>query len=400
MSHSAATTLPQPALVAAPRAAAALPWAALGALVLGHLAVDSCTGIWPVYKTLAHLDVATAGLVATAAGVLGSGSQIVFGLASDRGHRRILLATGAVLAGAVLLLPLATGWGALASLVLLTSIGSAMFHPAGTGLAGSFSQKRTGVLVACFLAGGFVGFACSQLVFTQLWRTFGAGVAGMLVLPLAAAAVLAVTVPAAPRRALPLRRALLRLRRERGALTALFASQTLSTALVSAVIFLLPDLLAARHAPTLLVEGGGHAALVLGACLALFPAGHAADRFGARATLLAANAVAAVALIALLAWPGASPALTLALIALFGCFNGANNVVAAAEGNRRCPGIGGLVSALLMGLPWCVAALTPAIVGHLASLPGGGPGSAIAWMLVTAPATLVACALISARHRT
>lgn len=397
MNPSPALAAPLPATPS--RVDAATPWAALGALVLGHLAVDSCTGIWPVYKTLAHLDVAKAGLVATAAGVLGSGCQILFGLAADRGHRRVLLAGGTILAGSVLLLPLASAWSVLALLVLLTSLGSAMFHPAGTGLAGSFSQRRTGVLVAFFLTGGFVGFGCSQLVFTQAWKAWGAGVAGFLVLPAVAAAVLAATVPALPGRPQPLHRAWLRLRRERAALGALFASQTLSTALVSAVIFLLPDLLAARGAPALLVEGGGHAALVLGACLTLFPAGHAADRFGARATLVVCNLLAAAALVLLLAWPAASPALTIALIALFGCFNGANNVVAAAEGNRRCPGIGGLVSALLMGLPWCLAAVTPAIVGHLAALPGGGPGSAIAWMLLTAPPTLAACALIAARRR-
>lgn len=398
MERSAALELPQSAL-SGPRAESATPWAALSALVLGHLAVDACAGIWPVYKTLAGLDVARAGLVATAAGVLGSGSQIAFGLAADRGHGRALLVAGVVLAGSVLLLPLAGGWAALAALVLLTSVGSAMFHPAGTGLAGSFSRQRTGVLVACFLTGGFIGFAASQLVFTAAWRAWGAGVAVLLAVPLAAAAVLAATVPAAPRRRLPIARALLRLRRERAALAALFASQTLSTALASAVIFLLPDLLSARQTPRLLVEGGGHAALVLGACLSLFPAGYAADRFGARATLLAANAASILALSALLAWPGASPVATVALIALFGCCNGANNVVAAAEGNRRCPGIGGLVSALLMGLPWCLAAVTPAIVGHLVAIPGGSPGSAIAWMLVVAPPTLAACLLITARRR-
>jgi FSR family fosmidomycin resistance protein-like MFS transporter len=58
--------------------------ASLLALVGGHFAVDCCTGIWPVFKTLAHLDIVRAGLIATAGSMAGNGLQVAFGLLADR----------------------------------------------------------------------------------------------------------------------------------------------------------------------------------------------------------------------------------------------------------------------------------------------------------------------------
>ena len=77
-------------------------------------------------------------------------------------------------------------------------------------------------------------------------------------------------------------------------LAPLFAVQTFASTVNVSLIFLLPDLLLSRRAASWIVEGGGHFALVAGSCLALVPAGHASDRWGARRVLVVANAAAFV----------------------------------------------------------------------------------------------------------
>ncbi|MBI5547478.1 MAG: hypothetical protein HY901_26650, partial [Deltaproteobacteria bacterium] len=155
----------------------------LVALAGGHLAVDCCTGIWPVYKTLAHLDLHLAGAIATAAGMIANGLQIAFGILGDRGHSRALLVVGVLLSSAVTFVPYTSHYGLLFALVLLTAVGSAAFHPVGAGAAGSLSRRRTGVLMATFLAGGYVGYSLSQVAFTAAWRRAPGATALLSVFP-------------------------------------------------------------------------------------------------------------------------------------------------------------------------------------------------------------------------
>ena len=54
------------------------------AVVVAHIMVDFMgMSVWPVYKTLAGLDVAKAGWIATVIGMSGTALQPVFGLIAD-----------------------------------------------------------------------------------------------------------------------------------------------------------------------------------------------------------------------------------------------------------------------------------------------------------------------------
>jgi MFS transporter, FSR family, fosmidomycin resistance protein len=370
----------------------------LGLLALGHLAVDCCAGIWPVYKTMAQLDLAQAGLIATMGSLVGNGLQIAFGLLADRGWRKLLLVGGLVLAGGVTLVPYAHSPLAMFLLVLATAVGSAAFHPSGTGAASAVSRERTGVVVALFLAGGYLGYALSQLVFTATYHATGGHTAVLLLIPWLAALGLGLGLRTAPTAPPPAVQAWRVLRRVVRPMSTLFAVQALTSAVNVALVFLLPDLLLGRGLPSWVVQGGAHFALVAGGCLSLLPAGHAADRFGARRVLLGCNAVTGLLLLGLLAAPP-HPLPVLALVASFGAFNSANNVVVVAEGNRMLPGSASGVSALLMGLPWCCSAVAPVIVGSLAApASGGSPASALRWMMLCVPLTLGASALVARRR--
>jgi FSR family fosmidomycin resistance protein-like MFS transporter len=367
------------------------------ALVAGHFAVDCCTGIWPVYKTLAQLDLAKAGLIVTVSAMIGNGLQIVFGLFADRGWRKRFLVAGVLLAGSVTFVPWFSSYSMMFAAVFVTYLGAAAFHPAGTGAAASASRARTGMMVGVFLAGGYAGYSLSQILFSRIYARGPHWTPLMALIPAVAAAAILVRVPdlKAPPSSGP---SGLRLLKETWPpLAALFFVQVFATAANLALIFLLPDLLLSRQAPDWMVQGGGHFAMVLGGCLSLMPAGYTADRWGARRVLLVANTATGVLLLTLLLRTGVST-VDLVLIVLFGAFNGINNVVTVSEGNRMLPGQSSMVSAALMGSPWCVAAVAPVISGVLADpARGGSPTRALLWLGLVIPLALVAALRVRPR---
>jgi FSR family fosmidomycin resistance protein-like MFS transporter len=365
--------------------------ASLLALAGGHFAVDCCTGIWPVFKTLADLDIAKAGLIAGAGSMAGNGLQVAFGLLADRGWRRHLVLGGVCLAGTVTFVPFAVrSYLLMFALVLATQVGSAAFHPSATGAAGSLSRSHTGLMVGLFLAGGYGGYSLSQVLFSSVYRHSPVLTPLIALVPLTAAAAIATRRPPTPPSAPPEREPRGPLRLSLPPLAPLFAVQALTNMVGVSVIFLLPDLLLARHAPAWMVEGGGHFGLVAGGCLGLLPAGHAADRWGARRVLLVANG-STFLLLALLLGRSTASAVDLALVTAFGAFNAMNGVVSVAEGNRLLPGQASGVSAMLMGLAWCVGALGPVTAGWLADpARGGTPAGALAWLALALPLALAA----------
>jgi FSR family fosmidomycin resistance protein-like MFS transporter len=389
-----------PSPTASPGAATTAWWTLL-ALALAHAAVDCCSGIWPVFKTLARLDIATAGLIATIGSMTGNGLQIVFGLLADRGWRKRLIVTGVAVASAVTFAPWAVGsYPIMGALVLTTNVGSAAFHPSATGAAANLSRQRVGFVIALFLSGGYVGYALSQLLFSGVYRSAHLLTPVIALLPLAMAGAIAAGLPASrqahPQRGVEWRQ----LRSHVGALAPLFAVQTLAGAVNVSLVFLLPDLLESRHAAPWIVGGGGHFALIAGGCLSLVPAGQASDRWSARGMLVFANLTTTLAL-GLLLLRGSTSTLDLFLVTAVGAFNGINNIAAVAEGNRFLPGQASAVSALLMGLPWCVAALGPVVAGVLADpARGGSPAGALGWFMLLMPLGLAAALRVrSGRHR-
>jgi fucose permease len=137
--------------------------------------------------------------------------------------------------------------------------------------------------------------------------------------------------------------------------------------------------------------------LIAGGCLSLVPAGQASDRWSARRMLVFANLTTALAL-GLLLLRGSASTVDLLVVMAVGAFNGINNIAAVAEGNRLLPGQASAVSALLMGLPWCVAALGPFVAGVLADpARGGTPAGALGWFMLLMPLGLAAALRVRPR---
>ena len=132
-----------------------------------HLILDFFTGIWPIYKTLFHIDLAKAGLLAGISGFMGESLQLGFGYISDRGHRKIIMMLGLGLASSILWMTFTDHLFFSFCLLLLMMLGSSSFHPAAVGFASKLSEHHKGRYILLFSSSGAIGLAISQLTFTK-----------------------------------------------------------------------------------------------------------------------------------------------------------------------------------------------------------------------------------------
>jgi FSR family fosmidomycin resistance protein-like MFS transporter len=344
---------------------------ALVLVTLAHFFVDVMLGIWPVYKSVAEFDLATAGLIVAVGALFGEGSQIIFGSLSDRGYCKAIMIFGLLSAMASAFLIYFVDYGILFSLYLFTCIGSGAFHPSAAGFVASLLPERRGLLMAIFAAGGSLGLAFSQIIFTSI-STFFAGQGYLLAIPaLCLAAFMIfyrlpgpVVVKGLVYHPFSLKdfgdffkRSDLRL-----LYIALVANQTL----LWGIIFILPDVLKTLNHMEWVCYGGGHLCLILGGAIMMVPAGYLADKYSARSIMFYASLIACVAFYTLLFFGNLTQLLTLGILFVLGACLAIVHPLGVALGVRLVPDKPGKISAFLMGVVWCLSeALGPGGVGLL-----------------------------------
>ncbi|MBI2742761.1 MAG: MFS transporter [Chlamydiales bacterium] len=339
-------------------------------LWLSHLFMDFFTGIWPIYKTLANIDIAQAGLIAGVSGFLGEIFQVLFGYFSDRGYRKRVLLLGLVLSSSILWITFAQGISGSFLLLLLLMLGSGSFHPAAMGMAGALAgEKKKGSSILFFASGGAIGLGISQLAFTKLREVFQ-GHALIVFAPLLILIVLLIfhqfpkQVFAQP--TLSLRGFFQPIMHCRKPLLLLYLSQVAVQGLVLSFMFLLPDILATRKCDSWLCMGGGHLCFVLGSALTMVPAGWLCDKYGQKKVLLTVVCGAGLLFYTFLTHPATSIGQIALMLSGLGAFLGIINPIIVSWGNRLVPESPSTVSALLMGFAWCFSNLGPAFAGFLA----------------------------------
>lgn len=348
-----------------------LPFLLIALIWMGHFIVDIMLGIWPVYKTIIHLDLAKAGLIVAIGAFIGEGSQLIFGSLSDRGYHKKIIMFGVLAASSATFLAYSTNYFVLFGLYLLTCIGSGAFHPAAAGLVSSIDPNRRSLLMAIFASGGSIGLAMSQIVFTNTYeffnqQTFLLAIPTVVIICLLLAyqfPFFQVTPESTSHR---LKDFIVFFKRSD--LRHLYISQVANQAIFWGAIFILPDVLKTLGHYDWVCYGGGHMCLILGGAIMLIPSGYLADRYSARTILLYAGFIACATLYFILLSGGIS--MTLVLIALFvlGGSLAIANPLSVALGSRLVPNSPGTVSAFLMGLVWCVSeAIGPGGVGILSA---------------------------------
>jgi FSR family fosmidomycin resistance protein-like MFS transporter len=369
------------------------------AVVIAHVMVDFMgMSVWPVYKTLAGLDVAKAGWIATVVAMSGTALQPLFGSIADRfGARRIILLGALLTSFALLLGPLAdyqatlnrllptlfglSGFYIVVFIILAAGrLGQDMFHPAGAGLAGSFSARRGSTFLAVFIAVGSIGFGLSQIAFRTAYNNLGHHTE-VLLIP-AAIFWMFVWVWCRPIEALHTERisviaSLRSLRPVAGQILALFLILAISSGVLSGLFFLMPEFIHEKGYPAWIGQGGAFGLLIFGATVFMIPMGHLADRIGRRRTLIAMTILSAISYHAIVRLTLPVPAFVV-LCVVGGAFLGTVNPLGVAFGQRIAPRENvSIVSAILMGWAWCLASTVPSIAGELYTHLGNNASKAL-----------------------
>ena len=336
-------------------------------LWVSHLFVDFFSGIWPIYKTMAAVDIATAGFIAGITGFMGESLQIFFGHLCDRGHRKKILIFGLVLTTSIVWITFCQDISSYFFTLLLLTIGSGAFHPAAAGLASSLSRFSKGKTILFFSSGGAIGLAISQLVFSSLFQTSGHILHLIVPVVFVALFIYFYRFPdiRSSRPMQSLRDIFSSTPHLRRPLFLLYTSQVANQAIVMSFTFLLPDVLALRGCHTWFCHGGGHLCFISGAVLSLIPAGFLCDRLGHRRVLLTVLTASICLLYFFLAQQSPSTFFTVTLLLTLGAFAGTINPIIISWGNHLVPDSPSTISAFLMGFAWCIGNLGPMLAGFI-----------------------------------
>ena len=357
------------------------------AVVIAHIMVDFMgLSVWPVYKTLAGLDVAKAGWIATVIAMSGTALQPLFGSIADRfGTRRVILLGTLLTSFSLLLGPLADYQATLNRLlpslfglngfylvvfVILAAgrLGQDMFHPAGAGFAGSFSARHGSTFLAVFIAVGSIGFGLSQIGFRTAYNNFNHHTE-ILFLPVlilwAFVWVWCRPAEASHGRKLSVIASLAALRPVAGQIFALFLILAISSGVMSGLFFLMPEFAHEKGYPAWIGQGGAFGLIIFGATMFMVPMGHLADRVGRRRMLTAMTILSAVSYHAIVRLTLPVSAF-IALCIIGGAFLGTVNPLGVAFGQWIAPRENvSIVSAILMGWAWCLGGTVISMAGEL-----------------------------------
>jgi len=155
-----------------------------------HFANDLHSGVLPtVIPMLAQsisLTLSQAGILNSAFGMIHILGQPVFGFIADRQSQPYNAAIGPVLCAlGACLLPLAPNFSAAILLVGLLGVGTAMFHPQGTGLCGrSAGKDNLAFFIAVFAACGTLGSAIGPVYVVYAMDSLGLKAPPLMVLPI------------------------------------------------------------------------------------------------------------------------------------------------------------------------------------------------------------------------
>lgn len=355
-------------------------------ILVGHFCVDFMIGIWPVFKTMEQLNLATAGLIASICALCSEGLQSLFGVMIDRGHQKRLLLFGISIATLSAFFCLVQEPYAFLFLLMGTFIGSAAFHPTASSLLGSLETRYKSSIMGWFTAAGMCGLGISQLLFVKTYETFEGGT-WLLALPPVCLALVGYRLlhfrPSEephPHHALfpyKLFWSFLKQKPLRLLYLLMVGNQIASWSL----LFLLPDYLLSRLYPSWIVYGGGHFFLLFGAALGPPIAGYLADHTSVKRVITFLSAITILLFYGLVAPVALPNFLLFTLLAGVGASMSSISPLVWSFGNQLAHNYRGVLNAFLMGFVWIITE----------TLGTGLSGFIATQFTIDAPAKALAC---------
>ncbi len=162
--------------------------ATLFAIILGHLTVDMQTGslavLLPLLLKTFSLDYTGAAAIMSFNNIVIALAQPLLGILGDRKQMRWLIYAGCLLTGvgmvAVMFLP---SYWLIVAAVVLSGLGSAMFHPEALSVLRAVSGQKTTTASSFFFFGGNIGFAIGPLLVAWLTHSWGTHAAIWMMIP-------------------------------------------------------------------------------------------------------------------------------------------------------------------------------------------------------------------------
>jgi FSR family fosmidomycin resistance protein-like MFS transporter len=342
----------------------------MAALSTGHLATDFAGGalpaLLPFFVAKYSLSYTLAAVVMLAATLSGSIVQPLFGLWSDRRGAIWLLPAGVALGGiGIALAAAAPSYWLVIVFVIVSGLGTAAFHPEGSKFAAYASGRRRATGMSFFSVGGNLGVGLGVVVTTPLVVALGLNGGLLIAVPtLVVAAILLGLVRFLSSFAPEGRRAAQTATGDDqpGALLLLLGVITFRSLAWFGLITFVPlwevslghSKAYGNHLLSLMLLVGGAGTLVAGA---------AADRFGRRLVLLAANVVAGPMILVFVVVGGVPGILALAVagVAIVGTF-GVTMVMSQEYLPRRI----GMASGLSIGFSIGLGGIAAVFLGAIA----------------------------------
>lgn len=160
----------------------------LGLLGAGHFVVDLCQGVLPLTLPFLleklRLGYGGAASLVTVAYLTSSVAQPLFGLGSNPLFARaaLLLAPPVACLGLVLV-TLAPSYGWALAAVVLSSLGTAMYHPEAAARVHSLRRGDPGRRMSLFVLCGSIGFTTGAMLFGPAFALWGLSGARFLLIP-------------------------------------------------------------------------------------------------------------------------------------------------------------------------------------------------------------------------
>lgn len=138
-------------------------------ITLGHVVVDFPSGALlialPYFKHKFNLDYTQIAMLPMILNIVGSVAQPLFGYLSDRRKVTWRMPLGCLLTALGLVLCLvAPSFNMVMLFVIISGVGSAIFHPEGAKCANHYSGESKGKGAGTFVVGGFIGSALGSLL--------------------------------------------------------------------------------------------------------------------------------------------------------------------------------------------------------------------------------------------
>ena len=149
-----------------------------------HFILDIFMGFFSIYFVIAHLDPTRSALIASIAIFAGNIIHPLTGYLADRIKGKSILFMSLILASIFSSsIGLTTNYSILFIMVILSRIGSALFHPAGATISSLAGGNRSSASLAIFATTGTIGYSFSQILFSYFTKYLGFRNSYLLAIP-------------------------------------------------------------------------------------------------------------------------------------------------------------------------------------------------------------------------